>query len=39
MISKVVRTPPRLNALIKRWATRYHAHFDILFKHRELLWL
>lgn len=29
----------RLNEQIKRLATRLHAHFVILFKHREFLWL
>lgn len=39
MNGKIVHRQHRLNQHIKRLASRHHAHFTILFKHREFLWL
>jgi len=39
MNGKIIRIQLRLNKQLKRLVLRHHAHFTILFKHREFLWL
>ncbi len=39
MNGELVHIKHRLNDQIKRLTTWHYAHFVILFKHREFLWL
>ncbi len=39
MNGKIVRRQHRLKQQLKRLASRHHAYFTILLKHREFLWL